>query len=199
MKFHLGSLPEYDNFEPSDQWRAFEDNETSIWQWQIKALPVAVLNIVIILAVWAAITPVWEVFKGISFPLPIVEALSCLFGVLLMHELIHGAIHPGAGFSSRTIVGFWPSRMLLYVTYSGEMNRNRYLAVLAAPLLVICLVPILVSVVLQVQSFWLVYITILNALLASGDILAIHAIRKLPAGAVIRNKGCHAYWRLADD
>jgi hypothetical protein len=196
MKFHFGSLPEYDSFEPTTPWQAFDDNETSIWQWQFRALPVAILNIAIIVALWAAFTPISEIFMDISFPLPILKAISCLLGVLVVHELIHGAVHPEAGFSNRTIFGFWPSRMFLYVTYAGELNRSRYLSILVAPLLMICFIPIVISVTLKIQSFWLFYITVLNALFSSGDILAIYEILKLPKNAVIRNQGSKAYWKI---
>lgn len=198
MRFHWGSLPEYGDFQPDSAWQSFDDNGESIWLWQFKALPIAIMNVVIIVLIWIVLTPVEGLLREITFPLPIVGFLVCLLSVLATHELLHALAHPRAGLSARTTIGFWPSRMLLYATYGGELSRNRYVAILLVPTVVISFVPIFVAILAQAYNIWLVYITVLNAFLASGDILATRIMLQLPANAVIHNQGQNAYWKVDD-
>jgi hypothetical protein len=74
-------------------------------------------------------------------------------GLVVVHELIHALVHPMAGRSSHSIVGFGLS-VGFYAHYDGELSRNRLVAILLMPLLVISIVPLLVSAVAQVSSGW---------------------------------------------
>ena len=94
MKFHLGSFPKFEDFHPDTSWHPFDENEKSIWIWQFKAFPIAIVNIGIILLMWVLLTPVEGLLKNISFPLPIIGAIVCLIGVLIVHELLHAIVHP---------------------------------------------------------------------------------------------------------
>ena len=195
MRFHLGSFPESADFIPDNSWRSFDDKEQPVWIWQLKAFPVAIINMIVIILSWMIFTSAVGILKSITFPLPIVGFLICLVGVLIIHELIHVAVHPMSGFSTRSIIGFWPSRMLLYAAYDGEINRNRYLAILIIPFILISIIPILIAAVAPIVNLWIVYITILNAFLASGDVLAAITILKLPTNAIIRSHGNTAHWK----
>jgi hypothetical protein len=194
MRFRLGIFPESADFIPNSSWRIFEDEGQSKWMWQLKALPVSILNIGFIFLLWILLTPVLGMLTNISFPLPFLGFLICFIGVLILHELFHALLHPNIG-SSRTIIGFWPARILLYASYDGEITRNRYLAVLLIPLFVLSIIPIFISALFQVLNIWVIYVTILNAFLSSGDVLATINILKLPANSIIMNHGCKAYWR----
>jgi hypothetical protein len=194
MRFRLGIFPESADFIPNSSWQIFEDEGQSKWMWQLKALPVSILNMDFIFLLWILLTPVLEMFTNISFPLPFLGFLIGFIGVLILHELFHAALHPNIG-SSRTIIGFWPARILLYASYDGEITRNRYLVVLLIPLFVLSIAPIFVSALFQVLNIWVIYVTILNAFLSSGDVLAAINIVKLPANSIIMNHGCKAYWR----
>lgn len=97
--------------------------------WQLKLFPISIVNMGIIMLIWIILTPVEGMLRDISFPLPLKGFLICLIGVLIVHELIHAALHPMVGCSPRSIIGFWPSRMFLYTTYDGDITRNRYLAI----------------------------------------------------------------------
>lgn len=195
MRFHLGSFPESADFIPDASWRAFEDQEQSIWIWQLKAFPIAIINMGVIMLIWIILTPVEGILRDISFPLPLKGFLICFISVLIVHELIYAALHPMAGCSPRSILGFWPSRMFLYATYDGDITRNRYLAILLMPFIMISIIPIFVAAIGQVLNVWVVYITILNAYLAGGDIFSTSTILKLPPNTIIRNHGSNAYWK----
>ena len=86
--------------------------------------------------------------------------------------------------------------MFLYATYDGELTRSRWLAILLTPFVVISIVPLVVAGVAQVAKVWVAYISVVNAYLASGDILAAGwFLFELPADAVVRNQGRKAYLR----
>jgi hypothetical protein len=93
------------------------------------------------------------------------------------HELLHIAAHPAAGRSSQSIVGFWPSRVLFYAHYDGELTRNRFVAIL-------------------LSSGWIAFISTFNAFLACVDVLGAGMVLfQIPATAVVRNQGWRTYWR----
>ena len=144
---------------------------------------------------WIILTPFEGMLRNIHFPLPITGFLICLIGVLIVHELIHAAIHPMSGFSPRSILGFWPSRMLLYATYDGELTRNRYVVILLMPFIVISIIPIFVAAIVHVLNVWIVYITILNAFLACGDVLSASMLLQIPTNAIIRSQG----WKCIEE
>jgi hypothetical protein len=198
MRFRLGRLPEYKDFIPNSSWKPFDDNESSIWMWQIKALPTAIINVAIILVIWITLTPAEIIIKNVSFPLPILGAIIILVSVLIVHELIHSIFHPKLGFSRKTIIGFWASKMLLYTSYGRELTRNRYIRILLAPLLLISIIPISISILTGFTNLWMIYSTVVNAFLSSGDILATWTILKIPSNTIIRNKGESAYWKETD-
>ena len=65
------------------------------------------------------------------------------------------------------------------------------------PFVIISVVPLVFAAITQTTSFWVAYISILNALLACGDILAaIMTMRLLPNGAIVRTKGWSTFWKL---
>ena len=195
MRFHLGEIPDSPDFIPDESWQLCEDKSLSVWAWQLKALPIAIFNMAIILLAWFLLIDLRSLLQNISFPLPVGIYLPCLIGILAIHELIHAAAHPKAGMSKRTTIGFWPSRMFLYAFYDGELTRERFLVILALPLIILSILPILIASILDINKFILVYITTLNAFLACGDMLAISETLKIPAGAIIRNKKFDTHWK----
>lgn len=93
-------------------------------------------------------------------------------------------------------MGFWPSKGLFYAHYHGELTRNRFVAILLMPFIVISLMPIPVAALAQSTSWWAVFICAFNALLACVDILGAGMILfQIPANAVVRNQGWRTYWK----
>lgn len=194
MIFKLGPLPELPEFTPDDSWTLLR--EPSFRGFQLRAIPIALVTTLLLGGFWILLTPAWQVIRSQTFPLPVLTFVVCLLGVLAVHELIHISVHPQIGISEKSVMGFWPSRMFLYTIYVGEHTRNRCLTILIMPFLIISIVPLGYAAVTQTAPFWLVYISILNALLASGDLQAAYiTIRCLPKGATIRAKGWATYWK----
>ena len=79
------------------------------------------------------------------------------------------------------------------------MSRNRLVAILLMPLLIISIVPLLVSAVIQVSSGWVAFVSVLNALCACVDMLLAGSILfQVPATAIVRFKIWRIFWRARD-
>ena len=126
MRFHLGAVPARDGFEPEQEgWSAMREPDPGVLQ--MIAIPVMVVAVG---AVGGLLRAGAALDLGAFTPLRLLAVLVLLVPV---HELAHAAVHPGAGLSDRTVVGFWPARLVFFAHYEGSMSRNRFLAVFAAP------------------------------------------------------------------
>lgn len=121
-------------------------------------------------------------------------ALGMGLATILCHELIHMLTHPKFGFGKETYLGFLPQAGF-YAAYNGVQSRRQILVTLAAPLAVLTVVPIIVS--LYVSREWmqmLAVVSVFNALMASGDVWQIWFIlRKLPRDVYLQGE----YYGLA--
>ena len=100
-----------------------------------------------------------------------------------------------AGLSSHTTLGFWPA-LGFYAAYDGEMSRNRLVACLLMPLLIISIAPLLVSAAAQVSWGWVAFVSAFNALCACVDILLAGLVLfQIPATAIVRFKSWRIFWK----
>jgi hypothetical protein len=143
---------------------------------------------------WFLVTPLRDITPAMSLP----TFLLLFAGLVVVHELIHALVHPMAGLSPKSTLGFWLS-LGFYADYDGEMSRNRLVACLLMPLLIISIVPLLVSAVARVSSVWVAFVSTFNALCACVDILlASSVLLQIPATATVRFKSWRIYWREHD-
>jgi hypothetical protein len=196
MRFHLGAIPNSPDFTPDALWKLLR--EPSPWIANFVALPIGIVAAVVVAVLWLALTPLQDVTSTMSLP----ALLLSFAGIVVVHELIHAAVHPMSGLSPHSIVGFWPTGGMFYAHYDGELTRSRFVAILFMPLVVISFVPLLVAAVAQVPSGWAAFISAFNAFLACVDILAAGMVLfQIPAAAIVRQQGWRTYWRehtLAD-
>lgn len=158
------------------------------------ALPIGVVAAATTTTLWFHLTPLRDITPALSLP----ACLLLLVGFVVVHEGIHALLHPLAGLSSRSILGFWAA-LGFYAHYDGEMSRNRLVACLLMPLFILTLVPLLVSAVTQVSSGWIAFVSALNALAACVDLLLAGSILlQVPAAAIVRFKIWRIYWREPD-
>jgi hypothetical protein len=182
MRFHLGTIPDSPDFVPDASWLSLR--EPSPWLAQLIALPIGVVA--------AVVTPLRDVKPTLSMP----GLLLAFAGIVVVHEFIHALVHPMAGRSSHSILGFWPSQVVFYAHYDGELSRNRFVTILLMPLVVISIVPLLVAAATQVTSGWAAFISAFNAFLACVDMLGAGMVLfQIPANRIVRNKGWRTYWR----
>src|SRR5262245_43081187 len=122
MRFHLGAISNSSSFVPDAPWKALRQAPAP-WVENLLALPIGVFAAVLVTVLWIYLTPLRSIIPHISLP-----AYPLLFvGVGVVHEGIHALTHPMAGFSPRTILGFW-AKLGFYAHYDGEMSRNRLVA-----------------------------------------------------------------------
>ncbi|HYR29298.1 MAG TPA: DUF3267 domain-containing protein [Thermoanaerobaculia bacterium] len=189
MRFIHGPVPEDPQFQPLEEgWNAIREPDPV--RMQFVALPVMAAAGVL---VWAAVR-----YGTVIQPQAMMKWFLPAFVVMIpIHELIHAFASPAFGMSARTFVGVWPSKLLFYAHYEGELPRQRFLFVLAAPTLVLTVIPLLLAAALRLDAPFLATIAFTNALGAAGDLLGIGIVlRQIPRGALVRNKGWRSYWRM---
>jgi hypothetical protein len=195
MRFHWGPIPNSPDFVPDETWRSLKE-PTSIWLMQLIVLPIAIVTGAMMILFWKVLTPV-QMFAPRTINVFLI--LACFAELIIVHELVHSVVHPMKGSSPQSILGFWPSKILFYAHYDGELSRNRFGAILLAPLLVISFVPLLLASLFQWHSGWIAFASILNAVMACGDIFgATLLLIQVPASAITRNQGWKTYWKEAE-
>lgn len=191
MKFSLGRIPEDATFSPEEGgWTPMK--EPSPWLAQLLAVPIGGATAVALLFLWAS-----------SVARPRLEAdwrwvIGWAVAMVVLHEMIHAALHPRMGTSPHTTLGFWPSRLMFYAHYGHALSRNRFIAILLGPFVAISLVPLIVSIPAGSAPLGLALISVLNGLLSCADLLGVLLLLvQVPKNAAVRNKGWKTYYRTA--
>jgi hypothetical protein len=193
MRFHLGAIPVSPDFVPDASWRPLRQAPSPMLE-NLLALPIGVVATALVVVLWFLVTPLSDITPAMSLP----TFLLLFAGLVVVHESIHALVHPMAGLSSHSILGFWAS-LGFYAHYDGEMSRNRLVACLLMPLLVISIFPLLVSAVAQVSSDWVAFVSTFNALCACVDLLLAGSILfQIPATAIVRFKSWRIFWKEHD-
>ncbi|HOC58078.1 MAG TPA: DUF3267 domain-containing protein [Verrucomicrobiota bacterium] len=194
MRFHFGAVPTSPDFAPDTSWKSLR--EPSPWLAQFIGLPIGAVTAALIAVLWGKLTPLWDAPFTMT---PWVFLLLC-GGIPVVHELIHAATDPMGGRSEHSIVGFWPSRLLFYAHYDGELSRNRLVAILLMPLFVLSILPLLLAMAMQSAALWIAFVSAYNALSSCVDLLgAVMVLYQIPASATVRNQGWKTYWREREE
>ena len=192
MRFHLGPIPSSPDFVPDASWRSLRAPPP--WLGGLLSLPIGVVAAVVVVMLWLLVMPLRDIASAVSLPV----LLFSFSGIIVVHELIHALVHPMAGRSPHSILGFWPS-VGFYANYDGEMSRNRLVTIMLMPLLSIGIVPLLVSAVTQVASGWVAFVSAFNAFLSCADMLDAGVVLfQIPANRIVRFHGWRIYWREHD-
>jgi hypothetical protein len=163
----------------------------------LAAYPIGIVAAGVVSMLWLAITPLQ--FRDVTSTMSWRGFLFWGAGMVVVHELIHLVVHPMSGRSPNSIVGAGGLTTGAYAHYAGEMTRNRFVAILLMPLVILSFVPLLVAAVAQVSFGWIAFISVLNALGACADMLdAGLVLFEIPAGATVRCRGLRVYWREHD-
>ena len=117
--------------------------------------------------------------------------------VLFFHEFAHAAMFTCGRSRGLRVECAW-QKYRPHLRYHGAVSRSRYIAVLLAPLVAVSIVPIVASVVLSIHSGDLVLISLLNALVSGGDVIAAGLVLlQVPANAVVQRRGDCVIWKAA--
>ena len=192
MRLHFGAIPLPTDFTPDVSWKPLR--QPSPWIALFVAFPIGIVAAGVVAGLWLAMTPLQV--HDVTSALSLRGLLVSVAGMVVVHELIHVAVHPMSGRSPDTIVGIGGPTTGIYAHYDGEMTRNRFVAILLAPLVVISFVPLLVAAVAQASWGWVAFISSFNAFGACMDILDAGLILfQIPATAIVRQPGLRIYWR----
>lgn len=81
-------------------------------------------------------------------------------------------------------------------SYRDELSRNRFMLILAAPFLVLSVVPLILCTALSIAPPLVVALSIANGAGACVDLLGIALLGiRLPSTAIVRNQGESTWWR----
>jgi hypothetical protein len=204
MRFHFGAIPDDPHFHPeAEGWSSIR--EPGPWSIQLIALPVVFVLVFLSFGLLYLVFP-RELLLNQSFTVSMLCAPAWVGMFILLipvHELLHTVCQPSWGFSSNSVIGLWPSKVLFYAHYQGALSRNRFLLVLAMPYIVLGLVPIPIIAISQVFGLTaltivaLAYLSLIGAALACGDAVVFWLIfSQIPSSTIVRNKGWKTYWKV---
>lgn len=188
MRFMVGAIPENPDFHPEEEgWRGLREPDPM--RMQFLALgPMIVAAALVLLTLHFA--------TGVSLKTALKWFLPAFLLMIPIHELMHAFASPAFGTTDKTLVGVWPSHALFYAHYEGELSRERFLAILAAPTFVLTILPLVLLTLSPLDSAFLAAIAFANAVGAAGDMLGMGIVlRQIPRGAIVRNNGWKTYWR----
>lgn len=118
--------------------------------------------------------------------------------LILIHELIHVLACPHFGFTSDTVFGVWPSRILAYANHSGPISLLRGIVIGTGPFLVLSVAPLFLASAGGPHWPLLMLVSVVNALLCGGDaVICMMLLWQVPFTATLRNKGWDTWWRPA--
>lgn len=198
LKLHVGSMPE-STFSPDGNWRSLR--EPGPLMLQVCAAPIAIALLMVFLRAWQHVG-IEGAFATKPDDSPIVGVLMLLSlpAIVVVHELLHAFTYPQDGASDDIVIGVWPSRMLFYAHYQGELSRNRFLLVFLMPILVLSVAPLILAAVFPFPPLLnaaLAWCSTLNAAFACGDVFGAGLIAvQVPACATLRNRGYRTYWKV---
>lgn len=188
-KLRLGTVPECSEFEAVEPWIKAKEPKAWVVAWIISGPLSIVLGLLFYILTRLLLKPDWSSFSFDSF-------IIAFVALLIVHELVHALFNPDKGISSRTIFGFWPSKMMFYAHYEGERTRENFLLCLVAPFLALSVLPLMIGAIFDIDYLWLSVIIILNAFISSVDIYGVFSVFcTIPSGSLVRNKGWYTYWK----
>jgi hypothetical protein len=199
MKFRLGPVPRDPTFQPEQGgWRRLR--EPSFGLLIALAIPTSLLAGAAVLFAWMLLVRIHGVDAPVEVvvsPWSLLGALAAVFGLVVAHELAHAVFLPRCGLTPATTLGFWLQTVTPYVSYRGELARDRYFLVTLMPFLLLSAAPLFVALLTGWIPLGLVLLTVVNAALSSGDLItAALLLAQTPRSAVVRHQGLETWWRV---
>ena len=201
MRLHIGKVPPDPEFHPEvDGWRKFREPKMSVfWLFAIPMSAVMVIATFILIGSvgdTSATITVRPDTTGSQITLFVLAVVGLFVGVLIVHELIHLVAHPSFGTSNHSVLGVWPQAGVCYAFYGGELSRNRFILIIALPLVTLTIAPVTSFWITGKVHMWLAFVALVNALGSSFDLLVIlMVLHQVPACTIIRNNGWDTYWK----
>lgn len=192
MKFSLGPPPTQlsDHELIASDWHRL--NMPPLWVLHILSLPAGALVACLILVAWILVIPKIQVDFA-----PASQVISVMAAAFVAGLFVRLLSHPGWGFTSKSSVGFWPSKFTFYTAYSDKLPKRNHVLQYSITFIVLSILPLLISAVLNFYSGWLVFVSCMIAFIFALDVfIALFIAMKVPAHAVLSGRGFETYWRL---
>jgi Putative zincin peptidase len=185
-----GSIAEVQRTVPGGSWCRLREPETDLATLLELAIGATLCSAVFTL--WVVATPLN--FGSLDdFALATIAVIAIV--VALLHEFTHVWAFPRLDGGPRAVVRF-SLRLILHASYDGVVSRERYLAVLVAPLAVVSLLPLLLASLSATTPAPLLVVSLLNALASSGDVLTFVLVAcQVPRGGEIRSGNDTLAWK----
>ncbi len=188
MKFNLGEVPTLENFSEEGLTLLREPDE------QIFERIVGVLFVVFLLSMLS----IWLIFIPVDWPERALSILlqSVLIALVLIpvHEGLHAVMYPHKG-PGEVVLGYWPKKFYFYAAYTGQVSRNRLIAVYVTPFVFLSALPLALAMNGDAASSWLALASIINAGFSSADLYIVYLLAsQVPRNARVQNNGWLTYW-----
>lgn len=199
MRFINGPIPESRTFDPASAgWTPLgkPDARRFVVVAMLCTVPFVLAATILFLHSAPELRPV---FRDQPWSLPLF--LLVLLVLVPAHEFIH-ALAYGCGLRSpNLIMGVWPKRGIPYVLCDEPLPRRRVLVMLAAPFVVLTVLPLLAVPLLSgVLLSCVLFFSLLHAALCVGDAATfLRLLWQTPPEARIHNQGWETYWTIATD
>ncbi|NLE99743.1 MAG: DUF3267 domain-containing protein [Anaerolineales bacterium] len=198
MRIRIGPVPDHTGFHPEQgDWRRLK--EPAFDRLLLLALGASVLIAAGVWAVWVALIRLHGTGDHVQIvlsPKTLLVSIAALAALAVVHELVHAAVLPRCGWTSATTVGFWPQKLTPYVSYDGELSRNRHITVGLMPFLLLSAAPVLIGLLFAWTPSWVAFLSTVNAFISSGDLIgAVLLVVQTPRAAIVRSKGLETWWR----
>ena len=192
MRFNLGPLPENEEFSPLETgWRRVKDPSPLLLH--VLAVPTAVAIMVLTYLCCRAFVGLDE-FRLDRINMNLVY--WTIAALIPIHEVVHAISTPSYGMSDKTVVGFWPRKILPYAIHTDALTRTQILWFVLMPLLVLTVLPATVMCLFRLDLPVLYYFILINAGCSAGDVVQVPVfLSQVPRHALVRNKGCESYWK----
>ncbi len=197
MRVRIGPVPDNPAFSPEQgDWHKLA--EPSFGLLMVLSIPTGLLFGIGLLVAWTAVADIRDIegpTQMVITPRTVLLSILILLALVMAHEAAHAVTLPRGGLTLKTTIGFWPERLTPYVSYEGEVSRNRTILVGLMPFVLLSLVPVLVGWLFGWMPLWLVLWSTVNAVLSSADVIgAILVAVQIPPSAIIRKKGLETWW-----
>ncbi len=176
--------------DPYDaRWRSLHQPDAELAH--LLTFPLAFVAGTAVLVLWLVLAP----FAPVR---PEFVQLITVFAVLVpLHELTHAATFPRGTGAGRTTIAFSLRGPRLSAEYDGTLSQARLVTTLLMPMIVISLLPVLATALLGRASTSLALLSLINAVVSSGDLLvAILVLAQVPPAALVRIKGGEILWQV---
>lgn len=198
MRFVLGPIPKSEVFDAlAAGWTPLpERNVRKLAATALMlALPLMAIAVIVFLQSRAEVRAAFR-----ESPLTLAAFIIGMLAIVPAHELVHALAYFKSPLSRHLILGAWPRHGLAYAIYDGPMPRGRVLFMVAAPFLVLSVLPLTllalgVPPAPQAARAMLLFGALTHTALCVGDSIVFWRIaRHAPPGAMIHNAGWTTCW-----